>query len=311
MLAAQQRLRERFHGGQYPDQKCVVILDVLRITCDEDPTEAIAGLPQSYLLCSHYVRPGNPQWFQPYRRVAWFRHKGSGMKIRVESEPLVGWLAPYRVTLYADDQTGLRSEHVFSVMEIIPEATLTLIELAFDFCLTIDITREFVRRYATFGKSRRVADQNQVRDRWGSSKGTKMAKSYYKGEIASHRVELVFRQRFLRPHGIREPFDFCRFVHLLPHHHIFFARLDKTKLLKALQNKCLAEEEQHRVLCCVTELESDLSLTLRYLRRDVGLTNVRRLLVPLAINRLVCEALERWAEQWPSTPSRLEVGKRG
>jgi hypothetical protein len=307
MLYAQQRLRQRFHAGLHPDHECIVILDVMRLSCHDNPTAAIAALPDFYSLGSHYVRSVNPQWFQPYRRVAWFKHQASGMKIRIESEPLLGSLAPYRVSIYADDQTGLRHQHVFSLLEIMPIATLTFMELAFDFCLTTDVTRKYVRRHGIFGKSWRMVDNNPVRDRWGSAKGTKIAKSYYKGDNASHRVELVFRQRYLRPHKIRDPFDFGRFVQLLPKHHIHFARLDKTKLLHALKNRGLADDDQRRVLCRVTELEADLSVTLRYLRGAVGLKNVRRLLVPLAINKQVREGLEVWAAQWPTTPSRLEL----
>jgi hypothetical protein len=311
MLEAQRALRRRFHGGNYPGRKCVVIMDKLRLTSDEDPTGAVAGLPDFHSLGSHFVRPVNPTSFHAYRRVAWFHHKFSGMKICIESEPLKGWLAHYAVTMFADDNMGLRRHHVFSLLEIMPGATLTLIELAFDFCLTTEINREFVRRYATFGKSRRVADQNPVRDRWGSPKGTKMAKSYCKWENASHRVELVFRPRFLRHHKIKDVFDFARFVQLLPKRHLYFARLDTPKLLRALENKGLTEVEHQTVLCRISELESDLCATLRYLRRNVGLKNTQRLLVPLAINNAVRAALERWAAQWPTTPSRLEVGKKG
>jgi hypothetical protein len=56
------------------------------------------------------------------------------MKFCIESQRRVGWIAPYRVTLIADDKIGLLPGQVFSVLELLPgRFKLTLVEIAFDF----------------------------------------------------------------------------------------------------------------------------------------------------------------------------------
>lgn len=56
------------------------------------------------------------------------------MKLCIESQPRVGWIPPYRITLIADDKMGLLPEEVFAVLEMLANGfKLTLVEIAFDF----------------------------------------------------------------------------------------------------------------------------------------------------------------------------------
>jgi hypothetical protein len=41
------------------------------------------------------------------------------MKFCVESKPRKPWLAPYRVTMFADDKSGFQPEEVFAVLELV------------------------------------------------------------------------------------------------------------------------------------------------------------------------------------------------
>jgi hypothetical protein len=100
------------------------------------------------------------------------------MKMLIESEPREAWLPPYRVTLYADDRTGLLPDEVFAVLEVLPGFKLTLLELAFDFPVG-KMTRKFVREQALFGKSRPVPSNNGT-NYFGTRRGSKRVQVYEK-----------------------------------------------------------------------------------------------------------------------------------
>ena len=168
------------------------------------------------------------------------------------------------------------------------------------------MNRKVVRRFGLFGKSR-PRPSKYGNSGWGTRKGSKAVKAYYKKEIDSFRVELELRARFLRSHEIRDPFDFRKLAALLPRRHILFARFDEGKLTGWLRKMGLEDEPISETLLEVRQREGDLWTALRYLRSRLGLKNTRRLLVPLKVNRLVRRALEEWAELWPSAATRLEA----
>jgi hypothetical protein len=228
------------------------------------------------------------------------------MQLYLESDRQNGWLAPYSVTLIADDRTGLLAEEVIRILAAMPTARLTMIELAFDFSPATNVTQSFVLKHGVFGKSwRDLSTTNSVGHWWGAKKGGKRVKSYFKDEICGHRVELMMRSRFLNHYGIRSVYDFRRFVDLLPTHHVWFARLDEGKLIERVRGGGLSAEKTLRILRVIRKEREDLSKVLGYLRRDVGLKNVRRLLVPLPENLLVLDALNEWAAKWPAAPARV------
>jgi hypothetical protein len=100
------------------------------------------------------------------------------MKFLVESDRREAWLPPYRLTLYADDRTGLLPNEVFGVLEVLPDFRMTAMELAFDFAQE-QMNRKFVREHALFGKSRPVASKGDT-DYWGTRRGSKRVQSYLK-----------------------------------------------------------------------------------------------------------------------------------
>jgi hypothetical protein len=219
------------------------------------------------------------------------------MKFSIESKPQERWMAPFRVTLYADDKSGLLPEEVFSVLELLSATQrLTLVELAFDFCgPTID--RKFVRLFGLFGRSQRVRSSDKT-DYWGTRKSSKLVKSYNKPEIGAHRVELELRSRFLRRYHIENPLDFPKLIDLLPRKHIYFAQLDDRKLIYHLRRRGMTREEVSLHRQWLDPSKCNIGAALFYLREELHLRNVRRLLSPLRTNRLVREALANWVALW-------------
>jgi hypothetical protein len=100
------------------------------------------------------------------------------MKLLLESEPREPWIWPYRETWYADDTTGLLPEDVFSVLEVLPDFNMTMMELAFDFAPE-EMTQKFVRERVLFGKSRPVPSVNGT-DYLGTRRGSKRVQIYVK-----------------------------------------------------------------------------------------------------------------------------------
>jgi hypothetical protein len=159
LRAAREALERRFHGGV--NTMCIVILDVLVFVCIENPSDAVRHHPDYHARRSFYPQlsttANSPR---AYARIQWFKHKSSQMRVLVESERVKPYLAPYRVTLYADDLTGLLPAQVLGLLEVMPAARLILLELAFDFSLLSHVDRTFVRRHGRFGKSQRDRTKN-------------------------------------------------------------------------------------------------------------------------------------------------------
>lgn len=308
MRAARDALKRHFHRGFAKQQECFALLDVLRVTCDDDPTAALMELDFLHSEEKHRLNRKTPDEFLPYKYVHWFCGTRSVSRLCVDSHRQAGWLAPFRVTMYADDTTGLLAEHVLGTLEVMPASRITMLELALDFPLTSGVSPDFVRKHGVFGKARPDHSVTHTAvDWWGARRGRKRTKSYTKWEIATQRVESKFLKAFLDVQGISDVFDFHRFAELLPDRHIFFAELSEERLVHRLRENLHYSNGQTRAIVRnVHERENDLYAVLDYLRRDVGLTNVRRLLVARPENQLVREALQAWAAKWPTRARRLK-----
>lgn len=305
--AAQEALRRRFHRGYAPEGDCFALLDVLQLTCDMDPTPAVKDLNILFGLSSNLLNRTHPAQFLPYRRASWHGGNGSVQRLCIESDREAAWLPRFRVAMYANDLSGLHPKPVVDLLEVMPPTRITRLEVALDFPLTGRLSPEFVRKHCIFGKARRdFSATNPEVDRWGTRRSQKRVVSYTKHEVAAHRVELRFRRQFLERCGVRDIFDFHRLSALLPRRHIIFGRLDHEKLTRWLDNDPNLARRKREILDQVHEQEHDLSGVLDYLRRDVGLKNVRRLLVPLQENKFVREALRDWAAIWPKAPHKLK-----
>jgi len=69
-------------------------------------------------------------------------------------------------------------DEVFTVLEVLPDFKLTLLELAFDFPVG-EMNRKFVREHTLFGKSRPVPSNNGT-DYFGTRRGSKRVQIYEK-----------------------------------------------------------------------------------------------------------------------------------
>jgi hypothetical protein len=162
------------HGG-------IVKLDRMQGYSRKNPTTALQGIPGLKSGRSHRINRPSDGRFQAYGRVHWFESRTSGMKLLLESEPREPWMIrrrPYRLTWYADDSTGLLPDGVFSVLEVLQDFQMTMLELAFDFAPEA-MNRKFVREQALFGKSHPAPSVNET-DYWGTRRGSKRVQAYSK-----------------------------------------------------------------------------------------------------------------------------------
>ena len=271
---------------------------------------ALLKLPDFHCVRSHLIWRKRPNQFLPYERIHVLKSTHDATQIWVYSEPGSSRLDAYRVHFFPDDQHSLRPEHFFSVARLVEEPPrVRLLEVAFDFSAESGIDGSFVRAHGIFGKCRPycVGTRNGW-DAWGSRAGSKFVRSYNKTEIHKHRLEPQLQSRFLQEHQLLLASDLPKLANILPAHHIFFARLSQSKLNAALQNAGLPARQIQRTLRIVGGLEKkSLLAALRFLRREVGLTNVHRLVEPLEPeNQLVRNALLKLADDWRREWTRLE-----
>lgn len=276
-------------------QACKVRLDRLGVRCSAYSPENFHNHPQFKCTDGHSLRSRSAHGFQAYGRARWFVGVSSGFKFCLQYERRAPWIAPSRVTLYADDKTGLTPTQVFSVLELLSKPQLALVELAFDFGEQSRVNREFVLRHGVFGKSRRRTVRKYHIDYWGARKSPKMVRSYWKSNIKSQRVEIEFRGTWLENNGIGSPYDFPRFRSLLLSRQIGFFRVNWPRVARHLrcrhfQWKSLLQQATSRSLC--------LTDVMHYLRNDADLPNAHRFLVPIATSCLVRSALGAWSRKW-------------
>jgi hypothetical protein len=69
-----------------------------------------------------------------------------------------GWLKPWKITIVADDKTGLYRDEIERVLRHCRSYQLLTVEIAIDFSPSTGVNKQFIRRHAVFGKSRRRAD---------------------------------------------------------------------------------------------------------------------------------------------------------
>jgi hypothetical protein len=284
----------------------MALIDVLVFNFNEDPTDALKGVPGFYSDKGHVVASADKT---RYSWVHWFKRIDSKMKFCLESDPLDRWLPPYRLQMYADDQVGLVADEVMSILEVIPGATLILVELAVDFSPLTGVNAKYVRERGVFGRSQRDLSKNPYGDWWGARKACKRTKSYFKQPVGGHRVELRIRSAFLHEHDIYSIFDFHRFAELIPRQHIFFGRLDEDRLIGWLRRERYTGAEIIGILREVVKREGCLTDVLKYLSVEVGLKNTRRLLLPLRPNKFVRDALRELVRKWPAAPTQLGGGQ--
>lgn len=286
---------------------CRAIIDRLQLTAAEFPVADILAVGEYRSLRSHRIVAKDSTQPYGYGRVRIFRHEKTGTKLAVLSERRKPWLAAFRYEFQGQDTTGIQPGDVLQGLQFLRAYRLVLVEPAVDFSLNTGVDENTIRRHCRFGKSRRRPDdQWPTRQTWGSRKGGKFIRTYFKPEVAAHRIELQLGSRLLKKLQIRDVYDLRRFAVVIPGQ-IQFVKIDKTALEKRLQRQARREWQIRWILRQVGVRESELDDALLYLRRTIRLTNVHRLLVLLEkYNRLVRSAVKRWAAAWPQRPSPLQ-----
>jgi len=179
------RLGVDWEQGQLASAKerpdCEVRLDRLTVTASGIEEDLILKLPGFRRTKKHFLRAKHPKHFLTYGRKTTFKSTTSIRQMIALAERRRRKLAECKVTLIARDETGLLPKDVLSVLRLLPDTKIVMIELAFDFGPQSGITGAYVRRHALFGKSHpnRVASIRGY-DSWGTRKGAKFVRSYFK-----------------------------------------------------------------------------------------------------------------------------------
>ena len=90
-----------------------------------------------------------------YARCRQYKGLASEAKIYWQYERLKGWLKPWKITIVADDKSGLSYEQIHHVLKYCRYYRFLIVEIAIDFQPSAGIDKNFVRRHGVFGKSRR------------------------------------------------------------------------------------------------------------------------------------------------------------
>jgi hypothetical protein len=90
-----------------------------------------------------------------YARVCQYQSTTNDTKVFLQYQRLKPWLKPWKITIVADDQSGLSYEEVMKILKFCRYYRFLIIEIAVDFVPSAGVNSRFVRQHGLFGKSRR------------------------------------------------------------------------------------------------------------------------------------------------------------
>lgn len=314
MIEARELLGQRYaemreqvrQTGNYEPLSCRMLIHRVVLTVDltpwsRFPWKAFEAIPGARIGKSKSL------WKYHYALATPIRGIGSIREITILSRPTNGFTTPFRIVIVPNRKFGLQWTDFQTILEILPNFKITLLEAAWDFPLMSTVDLRDVNETARFGKSRplRVGIFPSYAS-WGSRKGLKFVRSYAHFETGIHRVELELHAQLLKRRGVNGPADFPQLVKNLLEKHILFARLDRLKLIRQLRRSGYDSQRRQDILQQVGDRSESLWEALNYLRRRLHLTNVHRLLVPGDTNRLVRKAAEEWITNWEKEQDQWE-----
>lgn len=288
------QLREK---GRYDEVAVEAKIHRVVVTVEWFP---VATFPWRRFKKLRGARPLHPTrlWNQVYSSVRRIRCSGAIREIAVQYQRRWHWATPFRVTVIPR-RDRLQFEDLRAILDLLPNYKLVTVEYAVDFPIRSIVDLKYVQRYGLFGKMHpRSIGIDPLRDVWGSRKSGIFLRVYARFATEALRVEFELHARFLRRHRLNEIGDLHRLAQILPNRLIFFGRLDENRMEERLRRNGFCEKRRRRVREQVQEKSDVLWSVMRYLRRRAHVTNARRLLVPLPINRSVCEAIKKWAAEW-------------
>jgi hypothetical protein len=131
-------------------------LDRLRWNSWAKPGAKIPNIQGFKVLKDFRLNPlGKPP---PYGRVRKLKSETSDAEVHWEYDRQKGWIRHWRITLIADDETGITPEEVCTFIKRCRYYHFLIVELALDFPSDSFVDCTFVKRHALFGKSRRRRD---------------------------------------------------------------------------------------------------------------------------------------------------------
>ena len=259
------------------------------------PDALADGLPEPRgfkRIADYRVRPQGK--IATYARVQKFKSERNACKVSIQYKRQVPWVPWCRITMTADDRTGLSLEEIKSVLADCPDHQISLLELAFDFHPDTLVDESFVLSNCRFGKARLNKKRRTTGYlRYGGRGSPKLVRCYPKLEIGRYRVELETHSAILRKHSINNVADLARIAGVLYPDHIAFKIMKWKKLeshLRRRYGKVKAAELIDRARECA---EVSLRKATRFLSKSVY--NVHRFWGSEATNRDLREALKSWA----------------
>ena len=235
-----------------------------------------------------------------YCRLRIYKNRETRTTIYLQHRPACPWLAPTKVTVVREDDKGLDRSELEKITGAFKKILLITDEVAFDFPPCSGIDRNFVLRHAIVGKSQLVGGRPYGDLRYGTRHSATMVRAYGKPEIRSYRIEIELHSSWLRKNGLKSPEDLSTLSGLLLPRRLEFMRIDWASLSAHLSRKGLPAE---RLITRTRSKAYSLARALKYLRDEVGLSNVHRFLRPLQINRLIQKQLQAWADRWRCSPA--------
>lgn len=230
-----------------------------------------------------------------YARCRQYKSLVDDTKIYWQYERQKSWLRPWKITIVADDSTGLSYGDIENVLRHCKFYKFLTVEVAIDFSPDTGVNRRFVRRHATFGKSRRVHRNKKSPLYWGARKSDKLVRCYPKEALDNYRMELELHSQLLRREQISTLDDFDGLPDSIYPRHFQFVDVDWVRLKQCLSRK----RDGHDLIAGAQVRAASLSRLRRYLRKH-GVANFHRFLTPLALNERVDRALTRWMRDFDS-----------
>jgi hypothetical protein len=98
-----------------------------------------------------------------YARVRQYQSLTNDMKVFWQYQRQKSWLKPWKISIVADDESGLSYEEIQTVLKHCRFFRFLTVEVAVDFHPSVGINKNFVRQHGTFGKSHRRAKRRETK----------------------------------------------------------------------------------------------------------------------------------------------------
>jgi hypothetical protein len=248
---------------------CQVKLDRFQVLAQLSAGARTPRIPSFRVVSDSLVRSQTK--IKTYARVRQYLNPSTGTRIFLQYQPLLPGLSPFKATVIGYDCRRLSRREIQRIVRSFKSYRLLLVEVAWDFDPRSGVDIEFVQHHAVFGKCRpNVSRLFPGSARYGTRKGDKFVRCYWKQAVGCFRVELELHSRWLRRNRIVKVDDLRKLPRFLYPKHIRFVRINWTALDKYLCRRRLAAKAI--ILRAKTEFIS-VHQVMEFLRRTVRVNN--------------------------------------